>query len=271
MPHDAHLYKMTGSGNDFVFLDGRAAAPAEWPADRIAAVCDRRIGVGADGLVFVTPEGDSVRMIYYNADGGRADMCGNAALCSTRFAARLGLAQPDRMELLTDAGTVVSRCVGPDDRAEIGLPSVALPVEVPGIERVPGEQWIRFATVGVPHLVVLVDDITAVDVQTRGRELRYHLALGPAGANTNFVARPPAGSPWPIRTYERGVEGETLACGTGTVAAAIALMQAGLAASPADFESWAGFPLRVQAELGAEATGLRLEGQGRLVFEADLR
>ncbi|HEX6644185.1 MAG TPA: diaminopimelate epimerase, partial [Gemmatimonadales bacterium] len=185
------FFKMTGSGNDFVFLDGRAESLDAWPRERIAAACDRRLGIGADGLVLVMPEGPgAVRMIYHNADGGRASMCGNAALCSTRLACSLGMADPAGMRLVTDAGTYEARCAGPGHMAEIHLADVNRPAPLAGIDLVTGERWMALGTVGVPHLVILVDDIEAVDVERRGRMLRFHPAAGPEGANANFVATP---------------------------------------------------------------------------------
>ena len=104
------FYKMTGSGNDFVLLDGRNTTPEQWPGPRIAALCDRRDGIGADGLVILTPDdGEAVRMTFFNSDGSRAAMCGNAALCSTRLAAHLELGPCTGMRLLTDAGVVETR------------------------------------------------------------------------------------------------------------------------------------------------------------------
>jgi diaminopimelate epimerase len=267
------FFKMSGSGNDFIMVDGRAASPSEWPADRIVRACDRRRGVGADGLVVLTPErGDAVRMHFFNSDGGRAAMCGNAALCSTRLAARLGLAPEAGMTLCTDAGELRTRCVGPGPMAEINLPDVALPEPVPAVAVIPGERDISLTTVGVPHLVVRVDDLEAVDITGRGRALRFHPALGGPGANANFVAPGHSrGEPWLIRTYERGVEGETLACGTGTVAAALALAAAGEAELPVNFVSRGGGPLSVAAVIdGNWARDVWLCGEGRLVFTGEL-
>lgn len=263
------FYKMTGSGNDFVMLDGRSTTPKEWSRERIVRVCDRRAGVGADGLVILTPEdGDAVRMAFFNSDGSRAAMCGNAALCSTRLSAHLELGPAEGMRLLTDAGVVATRCVGQDDQAEIQLPDALVPKPVPAIEPVAGERALWLGSVGVPHLVILVDDVSAVDVVGRGRPLRSHPAAGPEGANVNFIAPPkePAG-PWLIRTYERGVEGETLACGTGTVAAGLALAAHAGKTLPLEFRSWGGELLTVRASLrGDLATDVWLGGQGRLVF-----
>jgi diaminopimelate epimerase len=266
---DVRFFKMTGSGNDFIMLDGREHEPAAWTPKRIQAACDRRTGIGADGLVILAPEGaGAVRMHFYNSDGGRAAMCGNAALCSTRISVRLGFAPASGMTLLADAGAMPTRCTGDADTAEIGFARLEVPRQMPSIPLVRGERWIGLGTVGVPHLVVLVDDIDAVDLLNRGPELRYHSAVGPEGANANFVALAGAGVPWLIRTYERGVEGETLACGTGTVAAALALVALGRGSLPLDFLSRGGFPLAVLGTLaGPEARDVWLRGQGRLVFE----
>ncbi|HET8634274.1 MAG TPA: diaminopimelate epimerase [Gemmatimonadales bacterium] len=269
------FFKMTGSGNDFVFLDGRTEQPAAWSGSRIVAACDRRTGIGADGLAILAPEGaGDVRMHFFNADGGRADMCGNAALCSTRLAARLGLARPEQMQLLTDAGALHTRCIGPGDMAEIRLPDGVRPATVDDIPLEPGELWMGSARVGVPHLVIRVREVDEVDLNRRGAELRRHPRLGPAGANANFVSPPrtPDG-PWRIRTFERGVEGETLACGTGTAASALALAVHGEATLPVPFVSRGGAPLAVAADLSpeGEASNLWLTGQGRLVFEGTWR
>ena len=263
------VYKMTGSGNDFVMLDGRFTSPERWPATRVAAICDRRSGVGADGLVILTPDAPGrVRMTYWNSDGSHAAMCGNAALCSARLSVFLELAEPGELCLLTDAGVVPARCSGSGDGAEIRLPDAEMPVGVERLEAGTGERWLALGTVGVPHLVVRVDDLEAVDLPNRGRALRLDPASGPEGANVNFVAPGRSSDdPWRIRTYERGVEGETLACGTGTVAAAIALAARGETTLPTRFRSRGGPELVVRAELnGSRAHDIWLGGQGRLLF-----
>jgi diaminopimelate epimerase len=266
---------MTGSGNDFVMIDGRTSVPADWPRDRIASICDRRNGVGGDGLVFVTPAGpDAVRMTYFNSDGSPAPMCGNAALCSTRLAARLEMTDPAGMTLVTDAATFSTRCVGPGEMAELHLPDAGIPAPV-DVPLEPGEEWIRLGTVGVPHGIVLVDDIASVDVARRGRMLRFHPAFGPGGANINFIGRTsgstgtspdPLAPQWALRTYERGIEAETLSCGTGTVAAALALASLGLAELPLAVRSASGKVLSVTATI-SDAVGrdVWLCGEGRVV------
>ena len=265
---ETSFYKMSGSGNDFVVLDGRETSPEEWPAERVAAICHRRLGVGGDGLVILTPEEDDLRMIYLNSDGGRVALCGNAALCCTRLAAHLGIARPEGMKLRTDSGVLATRCVGEGHLAELQLPPfVAGPK--PGIALAEGERDCWFGTVGVPHLIVLVGDTGRVDVTTRGSELRRHPHFAPQGTNVNFVGTAAgARGQWKIRTFERGIEGETLACGTGTVAAAFSLAQAGLGAFPMEFETGSGNLLTVSGTLEGEGQLVGwLRGEGRLVFQ----
>ncbi|NIM50821.1 MAG: diaminopimelate epimerase [Gemmatimonadales bacterium] len=266
------IYKMSGSGNDFVVVDGRSEPIEVWTPERIRAICARGTGVGADGFVVLEPgsKPDAVRFHFFNSDGSRAPMCGNGALCAARLACWLELAPADGMTLETDAGPVAARCLpGDEERAELSLPS---PGEItsPDIPLEAGERSVHLTTVGVPHVVVLVEDLASVPLPERGRELRSHAALAPAGANINFVANGHRG--WAMRTYERGVEAETLACGTGAVASAAVLAHAGVASLPLDVCTASGALLTVSADLAA--TGAvkdpRLAGQARLVFRAVL-
>ena len=286
-PSSIPFYKMTGSGNDFVFLDGRQTSPEDWPGERIRRVCARRTGVGADGLVILTPDGPkTIRMAFFNADGSRGAMCGNAALCSTRLASRIGLVSGDEVELVTDAGTFATKCVGAASghRAQLNLPDFAVPVSLAAIDPAQGERELGrsrgggawFTTVGVPHLVVLVDDLEAVDLDTRGAELRSHAAVGRDGANANFAspavsegAGPASG--WSMRTYERGVEGETLACGTGAVAVAATLAVLGEAAMPVEIRTRSGLVLTVDLRIHlSQVTDVWLGGEGRLVYRGEM-
>jgi diaminopimelate epimerase len=259
---------MTGSGNDFVVLDGRFTSADQWPSSLVKAICDRRRGVGADGLVILTPATpDSVRMRYWNADGSVGEMCGNAALCAGRLAVHLELVPPGEFCLHTDAGTVRVRSPAGEGAAEISLPDFDLPRSFSEVPLAAGEQWMSLVTVGVPHLVVRVEDIEAVDPDTRGRFLRFHRSVGANGANVNFISPAGGQGPWLIRTYERGVEAETLACGTGTVGAAVAAVYRGERSLPMSFRSRGGPELRVRAELGAERVSKAwLGGQGLLLF-----
>jgi diaminopimelate epimerase len=260
---------MTASGNDFVMLDGRVSSPEDWGATEVQAVCARRTGLGADGLVFVMPGSvfGAVRMVYFNSDGSRAALCGNAALCSTRLASHLGFANSLGMKLETDAGIFDSRAAREDGRAELHLGSIAPPepVEIP-LE--PGETRAALIRVGVPHLIVQVDDAGEVDVEARGKSLRYDLRTGAEGANVNFVAVDRSTAEWRIRTYERGVEGETLACGSGAVGAACALAEWGVGTLPMTLWTRSGRGLDVRAQKGSTGTyeDVWLVGEARIVF-----
>lgn len=264
------LYKMTGSGNDFLFADGRLMPGSTWTGDVIRNLCRPHTGVGADGFAVLEPgsRAGGVRFHFFNSDGSRASMCGNAALCATRLAAWLRIAPAEQLWLETDAGVLEGRCLdGPGERAEVAAPPPGS-IIAPDILLEPGERSIHFTDVGVPHLVVLVDDVAAVEVCRRGRELRSHETVQPHGANVNFVSC--NGDIWFIRTFERGVEGETLACGTGTVAAAAVLAPNGSAKLPWSVKTASGAVLRVSGRMGREGRleSPRLDGEGRLVFRA---
>ena len=216
------FYKMTGAGNDFVMLDNRDLSLSDiLTRDHIASLCDRRFGIGADGLIAVEPaeaDGDA-RMRYYNSDGGEAEMCGNGARCFTAFVDYLiedGIAE---LKFETKAG-MVKGWVNDDDTVTIQLtkphglnlnamaptPELAAPV--------------HFINTGVPHAVAFVDDVNVIDIKPQGAFLRNNEAFAPAGTNANF-AQVIAANHLQLRTYERGVEDETLACGTGMTAAAL--------------------------------------------------
>ncbi|TFG50517.1 MAG: diaminopimelate epimerase [Gemmatimonadales bacterium] len=263
------FYKMSGSGNDFVMLDGRHSSPEVWSAERIRAVCDRRLGVGADGLVIVTPDGRGVvRMDFWNCDGSRADMCGNAALCATGLATFLDLGGGAPLRLATGVGIFpVETRPGPGELAALALPDFRLPQPVPGLSASHGHEVLGLAVVGVPHRVLSAADLASGALMEVGRQLRSDPALGPAGANVNFVSRSGAAGAWCLRTYERGVEGETLACGTGAVAAAASLISLGRAKSPVEVITRSGRSLHITATLsGGHAKQVLLSGEGRLVF-----
>lgn len=259
------FWKMTGSGNDFVFIDARSESTGLLEgAETIDALCDRRRGVGADGVVFLERDPEHAYGIrYFNRDGTLAEFCGNASLCSVRLAVELGIVQPgERFTFLTSSGAIPGQFGA--DGPEVGMPVVADadPAFEASLET--GERRIGFARVGVPHLVVGCDDVDLVDVENRGRVLRFHPSLR-AGANVNFVSR--RGSGWTYRTYERGVEEETLACGSGSVAAAAMLVAWDGEPAPVTLITRSGAPLTVSFENGVPA----LAGEGRLVFEGHLR
>ena len=265
------FYKLSGSGNDFIFVDTRDEPPGELERpDVIDALCARGTGVGADGIVFVEspgPDGGRFSIRYLNRDGSLALLCGNASLCSVRLAAELGIVQEYKeFEFGTGAGLVRGRMTshGP----EIDLQPIEELNRAAPIVLGPGERRIGFSMVGVPHVVVLCNDIEAVDVVGRGRPIRHDSSLR-AGANVNFVAKGPHG--WAYRTYERGVEAETLACGTGAVAAAALLAAWGESGPATSLLTRSGLPLRVTLHNGRNAALTpSLRGEGRIVFRGQL-
>ena len=264
------FFKLTGSGNDFVFFDARTRPPGELcTPPRIDAICARGTGVGADGVVLLEQSTQaSFRIRYFNRDGSLASLCGNASLCSVRLAVELGAAPPTGFQFETDAGILGGRIR--DGLPEIDLQPVSrVDAGRPDIEPEPGGGRLGFAEAGVPHLVLLCDDVGRIDVVGRGAPLRRHPAL-PHGANVNFLSR--QGSAWAMRTYERGVEAETLACGTGAVASAILLASWGEApaAQPIEIRTRSGEPLTVTLRRDAESWHPSLRGEGRIVFRGEL-
>ena len=266
LPAGRTFYKMSGSGNDFVILDAtRAPAPEFMVAAAVQAICARATGIGADGVVLLeSSELADYRMTYLNSDGSRADLCGNASLCSARLAHELGILHASEFRFETDAGVLGGRLLqaGPEiDLLPVREVRRNLPI---GLET--GELWMGYTIAGVPHLVVRVDDVSKVDVLGRGRPLRGHPTLGPAGANVNFVS-PNGPDAWRIRTFERGVEGETLACGTGSVATAIHLASSGEAGVVVPLTTKSGAVLIVRLTRSDKGWQPSLSGEARIVFE----
>jgi len=266
------FWKMSGSGNDFVVFDVREAGVDSDPLERpeaIQTLAARGTGVGADGVVFVAKggrPGASLAMRYYNSDGSRGAFCGNATLCVTRLAHDLGAAPKEGLLIETDSGLVPAR-MGPHG-AEIDLPAVSeSSVEVSELALEPGERRIGFALVGVPHLVVRCDEVAMAPVHERGRALRYS-GYRVEGANVNFVSK--RGGDWFIRTYERGVEGETLACGSGAIASAILLARWNESGATTSLITKSGRVLTVRLGREGESWKPTLAGEGRIVFTGEI-
>ncbi len=227
---DGHpFYKMSGSGNDFIVFDARSdtgVAHALDNADSVRNLCATGTGIGADGVVFLQSDTyQAFRIRYFNRDGSLGELCGNASLCSIRLARELGVIGDGTCHFETDAGAMTGHFR--DGLPEIDLQAVHELTLETKFELQEGERRIGFANTGVPHLVILMDDVSRADVVGRGRPLRLDKRLK-AGANVNFVA-PLGPDEFGMRTYERGVEAETLACGTGAVACATLLNAWGLA------------------------------------------
>ena len=219
MATSTSFWKMNGAGNDFVMLDNRTLS-LQLSKDQIASLCDRHRGIGADGLLAVEPatEGGDWKMRYYNADGGEAEMCGNGARCFARFVNKLHDNKLSAIKFETLAGFISAEFLGDQVRINMSTPHTLKLNQQ--LDVVGTALTVHSVNTGVPHAVVFVDDLDNVDVRRLGAGLRYHEAFAPKGTNANFVKITGPGS-ISIRTYERGVEDETLACGTGMVACAL--------------------------------------------------
>lgn len=261
--------KMNGAGNDFVMVDNRSA---QWNLDGalIARLCDRHRGIGADGLIAAEPplsDGAHLRMRYFNADGGEAEMCGNGARCFSRYGAKL-LGRTDSVCFDTLAGLITAELLGTEVRLGMSTPhGLALNAEILAADRL---LKVHFLNTGVPHAVVFCEDLSQTDVRTLGAALRYHAHFAPKGTNANFAQARPDGV-LSIRTYERGVEDETLACGTGVVASALVHHLLSGVPSPVSVHVRGGDTMRVGFQRSGETfSNVTLTGPADFVFEGQL-
>lgn len=257
------FWKMSGAGNDFVLVEGGAKA---WgPADA-RRLCDRRRGVGADGLLVVErpKRGGRARLRYFNSDGSAA-FCGNGTRCAASWLHARGWVKGERFELETNVGVVEARRAGRRRFAvRMPDPSAMKPAErLTAAGREVSAFWID---TGVPHAVVFWGSEEGAPVFELGRALRRHSAFAPAGANVNFAGAR-AGGLW-VRTYERGVEDETLACGTGVTATALVAAALGKVRSPVKLRTRGGDTMKVSFKRGPNGrfTDVWLEGPAEVVF-----
>lgn len=264
-----HFTKMNGAGNDFVMLDNRAGSLVLTDA-QIARLCDRHRGVGADGLLLVEKAAGQAdfRMRYYNADGREAEMCGNGARCFARFVDKLSPVESGTVSFETPAGLVSAKLRGDEVSLAMSQPGAF----ADGVElEAAGEKLAVYSiNTGVPHAVVLVDDLDGTDVHKLGAALRHHHHFQPRGTNVNFVCQlgPQNLS---IRTYERGVEAETLACGTGVVASALTVAALTGAESPVRVLVKGGDTLSVDFLRSGEGfSHVVLTGPADFVFEGEI-
>lgn len=260
---------MNGAGNDFVMIDNRSGNFI-YDKDLIARLCDRHRGVGADGLIAAElpgEEGAHLKMRYFNADGGEAEMCGNGARCFARFGARL-LGMTGEITFETMAGNLTAQLLGEWVQLAMSQPHGLVLHSAISAANCP--LTVHFMNTGVPHAVVFREDLASTDVRTLGAAIRYHSHFSPKGTNANFVAIEAPGT-LSVRTYERGVEDETLACGTGVVASALIHHLLHGAASPVAVKVKGGDTLQVSFELAGDTfTRVTLRGPADFVFEGRL-
>jgi diaminopimelate epimerase len=263
------FFKLSGSGNDFILIDNRDQSLAVGDVvEFVKAVCRRRISVGADGLILIE-KSDRVdfRWRFFNADGSEVDMCGNGGRCAARFAFIKGIAK-ERMSFETMAGIIDAEVKGDVVKLRLTDPhslSVDYRLDIDG-RPLP----VSSINTGVPHVVHYADNLETVDVFALGRTIRYHDHYKPAGTNANFV-RVIDRHALQVRTYERGVEDETLACGTGAVASAIVSAARGLADSPVDVQVRSGETLKIHfSETNGGFAKIYLEGKVKVVYQGAL-
>lgn len=259
--------KYQGAGNDFVLVDARRE-PFDPTRERVAALCDRHKGIGADGLMMLeTDEGTQFRMRYFNADGGESTMCGNGGRCIALFAHHLGIGGLHKVFRGVD-GRHTADLLSLDEDGAGGVVALGM-VDVQRVERL-GDTY--FLNTGSPHYVEFVDDLDGLDVKTLGARIRHdgRFAAG-GGTNVNFVQWVADGH-IRVRTFERGVEDETLACGTGATASVLAsALHSGSGLSEFRVEVPGGnLSVRFKAREKGVFTDIVLTGPARRVFEGKI-
>jgi len=260
--------KMNGAGNDFVLIDNRAGE-VHLNRSQIAHLCDRHRGIGADGILLLEKPSNRAdfRMRYFNADGGEAEMCGNGARCFARFANKVAGAA-GKISFETPAGVISADLVGDLVTLQMTEPTdlrLNIPLRVANKDKA-----VHFINTGVPHVVIPVPQVDDVDVEREGAPIRQHEMFSPKGANVNFIEKRGANK-IAVRTYERGVEDETLACGTGVVASALIFAAVEDANGPIGVFVRGGNELQVGfGKTGTEFKNVTLTGPAEFVFEGTI-
>lgn len=256
---------MAGAGNDFVFLGPAFAGLKDRGPELAEKLCERRKSVGADGLIIVDNTGDSLFMHYFNSDGSEADFCGNGARCFVLYCIEKRMCE-DGVEFGSRSGKHVGQVTPLGVRVSMGAPGLVgdSMLEIDGDTKL-----VTLAEAGVPHAVLLSEDVSSVDVEGLGRKIRMHPRFGLEGANVDFVGTG-GREGFPIRTYERGVEKETLACGSGCVAAALVLRSKNVSGSRTAFRVASGDVLQVELPRKGEAGETNLTGPAQIVYEGEV-
>ena len=260
--------KMNGAGNDFILFDNRTR-DIDLDRNQIAQLCDRHRGIGADGILLLenpTNRAD-FRMRYFNADGGEAEMCGNGARCFARFADKIG-GQKREVSFETPAGVISAELKGDLVTLRMTEPTdLRLNVDLSVVTE---NKPVHFINSGVPHVVIPVAKIDDADVRREGAAIRHHKMFSPNGTNVNFIEKRGANK-IAIRTYERGVEDETLACGTGIVASALIFAASENTNGPISVIARGGDELEVGFEKSDDGfRNVTLTGPAEFVFEGSI-
>lgn len=262
--------KMSGTGNDFILIDHRQKFLAEDEIAEFASkVCRRQFSVGADGLILIEPSTEvDFQWQFYNADGSVAEMCGNGARCAARFAFEKGIA-PAKMRFNTIAGIIEAEMVGNGVKIQLTAPTDLQMGQKLMLDNT--EQEVHYINTGVPHVVCFSEHVFKTPVFEWGKAIRNHALYQPAGTNANFVEV--KNGDLLVRTYERGVENETMACGTGAVASAIIAALQGWVESPVAVTTSGGEKLVIHFTSDNErlqVSDVFLEGPASFIYEGDL-
>ena len=257
---ELEFYKYQGTGNDFVMIDNRSNSFPKENTQLVAHLCDRRFGIGADGLILLDNDAATdFRMVYYNSDGNLSSMCGNGGRCLVAFANKLQIIDKSATFMAIDGlhHAIIS---------ENGIVSL----QMKDVDSVANSFGYIFLDTGSPHHVQLVSDLIQLDVKEKGAAIRYSKLYGKVGANVNFVEQINSDT-FSIRTYERGVEDETLSCGTGATAVAIAMNYSGITTSNAIKINVEGGKLEVSFDSNdGKFTNVFLKGPATYVFEGKI-
>jgi diaminopimelate epimerase len=258
---ELEFYKYQGTGNDFVMIDNRSNSFPKENTQLVAHLCDRRFGIGADGLILLdTDAATDFRMVYYNSDGNLSSMCGNGGRCLVAFAKKLNIIQNETTFTATDGLHYAT--VGADGIVSLQMIDVA---------EIKNTQDYSFLNTGSPHHVQLVDDLEHFNVKENGAAIRYGDLYGQQGSNINFVTKIDDAT-FSLRTYERGVEDETLACGTGATAVAIAMNATGQTNSNEINLNVEGGKLAVSFDIeDGKYTNVFLKGPAEFVFKGTIQ
>lgn len=254
------FYKYQGTGNDFVMIDNRLLTFPKNDTKLIERLCDRRFGIGADGLILLeNDESTDFKMVYYNSDGNESSMCGNGGRCLVAFAKQLNV--------ITDNATFIA--VDGLHHATIDENDI-VSLQMKDVDEVQQHENHIFLNTGSPHHVQLVEDLHIFDVRNEGSKIRYSNLYGQTGSNVNFVTQTDENKFW-LRTYERGVEDETLSCGTGATAVAIAMKYIGKTDSSVIQLRVEGGELEVSfTEKNGFFTQVFLKGSAKFVYEGQI-
>ncbi|HJY13651.1 MAG TPA: diaminopimelate epimerase [Flavobacterium sp.] len=254
------FYKYQGTGNDFVMIDNRTNFFPKEDIQLIERLCDRRFGIGADGLILLEKDSDTdFRMFYYNSDGNESSMCGNGGRCLVAFANQLGVIDNQAIFMATDGL----------HHASVGNDAI-VSLQMIDVDEIQKKDSYTFLNTGSPHHVQIVDDLKNYNVKDNGASIRYGELYGEKGSNVNFVKKIDDDT-FSVRTYERGVEDETLACGTGVTAVAIAMNAIGQTDKTSINLNVEGGKLNVSFDkLGDHFTNVFLTGPAKFVFKGSI-